>query len=282
MYKVVRENEVTYTNSIVLYVKTILSINHVSKLVRNRLHIKRTKRDVMLYIRIFCILGFTWLFGLLTVFIPNGGGESVEKILVYFHVIFNGLQGVFIFSVFTTNKRVYNLYKKALSECKHKTKRCLRKLKREKTVQPEDRATQIRPPKIEVHHHHYCGCTTNLTPQNGSDFNGLPTDVPACNCKMKSLDVKEAWIAYSEDNRQTSGDQDTPVKRRNKPASLPKGRKGSVESMSSIHSSLTICTSLSSQTTRASAEGAVNQGFEINLSDVEEDREPSASSGYYE
>ena len=66
-------------------------------------------------LRIFCILGFTWFFGLVTIFIPPDEPGSfcytLETILVYLHVIFNGLQGVFIFSVFTTNQRVFGLYK---------------------------------------------------------------------------------------------------------------------------------------------------------------------------
>ena len=108
------------------------SIQYVSKLVKtatasgadvssggsalSRRHNGNGKTDLVLYVRIFSILGFTWVFGLLTILLPSDGDKgsweyTVERILVLCYVIFNGLQGFYIFLVFTANRRVFNLYK---------------------------------------------------------------------------------------------------------------------------------------------------------------------------
>jgi len=85
---------------------------------------------LVLYVRLFAILGFTWVFGLATVLVPNEDEEgswkySLEQVLIYLYVIFSGLQGFFIFVVFTANKRVFGLYKNLLFKlcCKRKMKR---------------------------------------------------------------------------------------------------------------------------------------------------------------
>ena len=51
--------------NVVLYVMTVASINHVATGVGPRQR-HNGKKDLMLYVRIFCVLGFTWMFGLLT------------------------------------------------------------------------------------------------------------------------------------------------------------------------------------------------------------------------
>ncbi len=114
--------------NVVLYVRTVSSIRHVSKLVRKESSPRggegansgnlqnRGKRDLVLYVRIIAILGkdenakhcdsvaraffldvgFTWFFGLLTIFVPpdaeDDWADVTETILVFLYVIFNGLQ----------------------------------------------------------------------------------------------------------------------------------------------------------------------------------------------
>ena len=51
--------------------------------------------ELMVYIKIFSVLGFAWSSGLLTLplsFIKPDWGRTLEKISVFFYVIFNGLQ----------------------------------------------------------------------------------------------------------------------------------------------------------------------------------------------
>ena len=55
--------------NVVLYVMTVASINHVATGVGPRQR-HNGKKDLMLYVRIFCVLGFTWMFGLLTLLVP--------------------------------------------------------------------------------------------------------------------------------------------------------------------------------------------------------------------
>ena len=53
--------------NIVLYAMTVASISHVSNSVPGQRH--NARKDLMLYVRIFCVLGFTWMFGLLTLLV---------------------------------------------------------------------------------------------------------------------------------------------------------------------------------------------------------------------
>ncbi|XP_059085608.1 uncharacterized protein LOC131882478 [Tigriopus californicus] len=230
--------------NIVLYLLTISSINHVSNLVRNRgVQSRRGRRDVLLYIRIFCILGFTWLFGLLTILVPSTEAmRSVEMILVYFHVIFNGLQGVFIFSVFTTNKRVFNLYKEMFKSLRSKFHR--------QPIPLQNRSTHLRhPPAIEVHHH-LCTCAKDKFKTDNESFH---------NC-LSSLEVNDAILVFAMD-------EDGRMKLRN--------RKASNESNASNQSTITQSTSLGSF--RQNSNDTVRQ-FECNLSDVDEDRETTSQT----
>ena len=54
---------VVIVTNIVLYTMTVASINHVATTAPRR---HNGRKDLMLYVRIFCVLGFTWMFGLLT------------------------------------------------------------------------------------------------------------------------------------------------------------------------------------------------------------------------
>ena len=97
----------------ILFIKTIFSIRYVSKKVQGSKHGERGKSDLILYVRIFSILGFTWIFGLLPILIPDdvsNGIDDLSVVSMFLFVIFNGMQGTFIFFVFTANKRVLKLY----------------------------------------------------------------------------------------------------------------------------------------------------------------------------
>jgi hypothetical protein len=66
------------------------------------------RSDLRLCVRIFLILGFTWLIALATPFAASG--SAFETVLVYMHVVLDAAQGVFIFAVFVANARIYKLY----------------------------------------------------------------------------------------------------------------------------------------------------------------------------
>lgn len=86
----------------------------MSRLIRRARAARNGRRDLGVYIRIAIILGFTWIFGILTILIPSdasGFWLALLKILVYLHVVFNGSIGLFIFAAFIANKRVWKLYK---------------------------------------------------------------------------------------------------------------------------------------------------------------------------
>ena len=93
-----------------LYYQTISSIHYVSSLVETTKHKDRGKTDLFLYLRIFCVLCFSWIFGVVTVFIRDNN-SILMKVIVFCFVIFNGLQGIFLFWVFTANRRVLGLYR---------------------------------------------------------------------------------------------------------------------------------------------------------------------------
>ena len=67
--------------NIVLYAMTVASISHVSNSVPGQRH--NARKDLMLYVRIFCVLGFTWMFGLLTLLVDGSGlgsfGDTVSE-----------------------------------------------------------------------------------------------------------------------------------------------------------------------------------------------------------
>jgi hypothetical protein len=95
--------------NMVFYILTIISINYVSSVVESEKHRHRGRSDLLIYVRIFSVLGFTWIFGVVTFFFHND--ESIAlRIVIFLFVIFNSLQGLFLFSVFMMNGRVMGLY----------------------------------------------------------------------------------------------------------------------------------------------------------------------------
>ena len=57
-----------WSSLIVILVMIFSSINYVSSVVESVKHKDRGKSDLVIYIRIFCVLGFTWIFGVFSFF----------------------------------------------------------------------------------------------------------------------------------------------------------------------------------------------------------------------
>ena len=94
----------------VLFLTTITSIRHVSSSLRSyeRCSRKRTAlSQVKLYARMCTVLGFTWVFGLISSCLPM---YPLAIIFAYLFIVTNALGGLFIFVAFICNRRVRMLY----------------------------------------------------------------------------------------------------------------------------------------------------------------------------
>ena len=80
---------VVLSNS-VLYVLTVISINYVSSVVESVKHKDRGKSDLFIYIRIFSVLGFTWIFGIVAFFFQED--SPLKRVIIFLFVIFSGIQ----------------------------------------------------------------------------------------------------------------------------------------------------------------------------------------------
>ena len=67
---------------------------------------KKSTCDLLIYIKLSTVMGLTWIFGFVATWANN-------KIFWYLFIIFNGLQGLFIFLSFVLNKNVY----RAVRQC---------------------------------------------------------------------------------------------------------------------------------------------------------------------
>ncbi|XP_064639396.1 uncharacterized protein LOC135494955 [Lineus longissimus] len=100
---------VLLTASLTMYAITVYKIVEATKaasLVR-----KVDKLNLFLYIKLAVIMGLTWVLAFIWV-----GTKSV--VMEYFFIIFNSLQGAFIFVAFVCRKKVYRLLKHKLSKKK--------------------------------------------------------------------------------------------------------------------------------------------------------------------
>ena len=111
----------------VFFSRTIASIQKTNRLARHsgagRTSSNNSSRqlsgrnDVILYIKMASVMGFTWVFGLASSVISSVTQEPSEAICYVLHVlgvlfpILNSSQGLFIFFAFVFNRRVLALYK---------------------------------------------------------------------------------------------------------------------------------------------------------------------------
>ncbi|KAK7093264.1 hypothetical protein V1264_007050 [Littorina saxatilis] len=111
----------------VFFARTIVSIQRTNSLARHsgagRTNSSNSTRqlsgrnDVILYIKMSSVMGFTWVFGLASSVISAVAEEPTETICYLLHVlgvlfpILNSSQGLFIFFAFVFNRRVLALYR---------------------------------------------------------------------------------------------------------------------------------------------------------------------------
>ena len=93
-----------------LFVTTIASIRHVSGSLRSYERHSRNQTalsQVKLYARMCTVLGFTWVFGLISSCLPM---YPLAIIFLFLFIVTNALGGLFIFVAFICNRRVWMLY----------------------------------------------------------------------------------------------------------------------------------------------------------------------------
>ncbi|XP_012938072.2 uncharacterized protein LOC101863267 [Aplysia californica] len=118
----------------VFFIRTIISISRTAKLAKQSLGQRHSnssiqkmtgRSDVMLYVRMSTVMGFTWFFGLSSAIMssfltkPYSRSECiVSHVQSFLFNIFNVSQGIFIFVAFVCNRRVFALYVRLLIRMK--------------------------------------------------------------------------------------------------------------------------------------------------------------------
>jgi hypothetical protein len=119
----------------VMFIKTIICIRASTGAARLSVRRQSLKRhmtgrdDVMLYVRMSTVMGFTWIFGLASSVISAFGGPTSQTICIILHllgilfIVFNCSQGIFIFFAFLFNRRILAMYKGLLERLKSERSR---------------------------------------------------------------------------------------------------------------------------------------------------------------
>lgn len=110
----------------IFFGKTIMSISRTAKIAKKSLTTRHSNSsfqkvadnsEVMLYVKMSSVMGFTWIFGLsssiLSSFVRPATYTACTTVhvLAILFIILNSSQGIFIFVAFVCNRRVFALYK---------------------------------------------------------------------------------------------------------------------------------------------------------------------------
>ena len=117
-----------------MFTRTIICIRASTKMTqtsvrRSSLSHMAGHDDVMLYIRMSTVMGFTWIFGLASSIVSAFSGEPSRTICIVLHlfgilfIVFNCSQGLFIFFAFVFNRRVLGLYRGLVQTIKRSANR---------------------------------------------------------------------------------------------------------------------------------------------------------------
>ena len=88
-----------------LFITTVLSLRQTMKIAQRATKTNDNTTHFKIYVRLCSIMGFTWIFGFLANWKPLW-------FMTFPFIIFNTLQGVFIFGSFVTNRRILVLYRR--------------------------------------------------------------------------------------------------------------------------------------------------------------------------
>ncbi|KAH3823587.1 uncharacterized protein LOC127831801 [Dreissena polymorpha] len=118
----------------VMFSQTIISIHASTKATRTSVRKSSFNRmtgkdDVMLYMRMSTVMGFTWVFGLASSLVSAFAEPASQTVCIILHllgiffIVFNCSQGIFIFFAFVFNRRVFAMYNglvKRLKQGRHR------------------------------------------------------------------------------------------------------------------------------------------------------------------
>eukprot|EP00057_Strongylocentrotus_purpuratus_P006015 XP_011660489.1 PREDICTED: latrophilin-like protein LAT-2 [Strongylocentrotus purpuratus] len=92
--------------NLILFVMVVAGLHHMrmSPVNKHKSTDSNMSADLLIYIKMSTLLGFTWVFGFVTAF-------ANVTALWYIFIILNSLQGVYIFIAFICNKRVFKLWR---------------------------------------------------------------------------------------------------------------------------------------------------------------------------
>ena len=101
---------VTMVCNLSLFSVTVVNLHRtMQEASRAKADQENLKKEVIIYIRLVSLMGFNWLFGLLS------SGIKANIVLNIIFAIFMGLQGVFIFVSFVMKKQIYEKWKLLLT-----------------------------------------------------------------------------------------------------------------------------------------------------------------------
>lgn len=117
-------------SNFVMFTRTIICIRASTRMTQTSVRRSSMSHmaghdDVMLYIRMSTVMGFTWVFGLASSIVSPFVGEPSKTICIVLHlfqilfIIFNCSQGLFIFFAFIFNRRVLSLYRGLVYRLRH-------------------------------------------------------------------------------------------------------------------------------------------------------------------
>ena len=113
LYFVVVPLAVTLCFNVFFFTRTVVAIHTVAKNT-DKAGISRKRSELVVYIKIASLMGFTWVFGFLSGSLPHDAFD-------YIFIIINGLHGFYILLAFVFRKSVLRLIMDAYSENKSKT-----------------------------------------------------------------------------------------------------------------------------------------------------------------
>ncbi|CAM1323547.1 Uncharacterised protein g8424 [Pycnogonum litorale] len=108
----------------IFFTLIIRSMRKLRKQIRRQLNQVRGHSYWLLYVRKSTVVGFTWIFAFLAAYVHHP--KILGEIFLYCFIVFNTLQGVFIFCAFVMTKRVLKLTEIELSSVKKTIKKTFR------------------------------------------------------------------------------------------------------------------------------------------------------------
>ena len=125
---------VILSSNVVMFSRTIVSIRASTKSTKDSVRRSSVSHmtghdDVMLYVRMSTVMGFTWIFGLASSLVSAFAGTPTQTTCIIMHligilfIVFNCSQGIFIFFAFVFNRRVFALYRGLVYRIRHRRDR---------------------------------------------------------------------------------------------------------------------------------------------------------------